>query len=177
MPLPAPASQGSLYEIDVSSLDGRVIRMDRYAGQVLLIVNVASRCGFTPQYEGLELLQRKFSERGFSVLGFPCNQFGGQEPGSAAEIQQFCSEQYHVTFPLFAKVDVNGDQAHPLYVFLKSRQRGFLGGSAIRWNFTKFLVDRQGNVRARFGSMTKPDAIEPHIETLLAGATRADNEQ
>ena len=168
MPLSASTSPDNLYAIDVTTLDGRVVRMDRFNGQVLLIVNVASRCGFTPQYEGLELLHRKFSDRGFSVLGFPCNQFGAQEPGSAAQIQQFCSEQYHVTFPLFAKVDVNGDHAAPLYVFLKSRQRGFLGGTAIRWNFTKFLVDRQGNVCARFGSMTKPDAIEPQIEALLA---------
>jgi glutathione peroxidase len=167
MPLSASTSQGSLYGIDVGTLDGRVIRLDHYKGSVLLIVNVASRCGFTPQYEGLELLHRKFRDRGFAVLGFPCNQFGGQEPGSAAEIQQFCSEQYHVTFPLFAKIDVNGEHAHPLYTFLKSRQRGFLGGGTIRWNFTKFLIDRQGEVCARFGSMTKPDAIESHIERLL----------
>lgn len=167
MPLSASTSQASLYAIDVTMADGSVVRMDRFKGQVLLIVNVASRCGFTPQYEGLELLQRKFGERGFSVLGFPCNQFGAQEPGTAAEIQRFCSEQYHVTFPLFAKIDVNGGHAAPLYVFLKSHQRGFLGGTTIRWNFTKFLVDRSGQVRARFGSITRPDAIEPHIEALL----------
>ena len=161
-------AQASLYAIDVTTLDGQVVRMDRFKDQALLIVNVASRCGFTPQYEGLELLHQKFHDRGFSVLGFPCNQFGAQEPGSDAEIRGFCSEQYHVTFPLFAKVDVNGEHAHPLYVFLKSRQRGFLGGSAIRWNFTKFLVDRHGDVRSRFGSMTKPDAIESQIEALLA---------
>lgn len=167
MPLSTSTSPGSLYTFDVATLDGDVMRMDRFKDQVLLIVNVASRCGFTPQYEGLELLHRKFHDRGFSVLGFPCNQFGAQEPGSPAEIRQFCSEQYHVTFPLFARVDVNGEHAHPLYVFLKSRQRGFLGASAIRWNFTKFLIDRQGSVVSRFGSMTKPEAIEPQIEALL----------
>ena len=163
----ASTSAHSVYEIDVTTLDGRSIRMDAFKGQVLLIVNVASRCGFTPQYEGLEALYRRFKDRGFSVLGFPCNQFGAQEPGTASEIQQFCAKQYHVTFPLFSKIDVNGSNAHPLFVFLKSRQRGFLGGKAIRWNFTKFLVDRQGEVVARFGSRTIPAAIEPQIADLL----------
>ena len=167
MAIAAGAAQGSLYDIGVTTLDGRPISMDRFKGQVLLIVNVASRCGFTPQYEGLEALQKKFSDRGFSVLGFPCNQFGSQEPGTSGEILQFCTEQYHVTFPLFAKIDVNGADAHPLFVFLKSRQKGFLGGRTIRWNFTKFLVDRHGEVVARFGSTTKPGAIEPRVIELL----------
>ena len=167
MTVAASATPGSLYEIGVSTLDGQPIGMDRFKGQVLLIVNVASRCGFTPQYEGLEALHRKFADRGFSVLGFPCNQFGAQEPGTSEEIQQFCTEQYHVTFPLFAKIDVNGAHAHPLFVFLKSRQRGFLGSRTIRWNFTKFLVDRHGEVAARFGSTTKPGAIEPRVIELI----------
>jgi glutathione peroxidase len=161
------ATHTSLYDIDVTTLDGQSIRMDRFADRVLLIVNVASRCGFTPQYEGLEALHRKFTDRGFLVLGFPCNQFGAQEPGTSAEIQQFCSGQYHVTFPLFQKIDVNGENAHPLFEFLKSRQRGFLGVRAIRWNFTKFLVDRHGEVVERFGSATKPSAIEPRVNALL----------
>ena len=164
---PASETVRSLYEIGVETIDGQHVRMDRFQNQVLLIVNVASRCGFTPQYEGLEALHRKYKDRGFLVLGFPCNQFGAQEPGSPAEIQQFCTEQYHVTFPLFAKIDVNGANAHPLFEFLKSRQRGMLGGRAIRWNFTKFLIDRNGEVVARFGSTTKPAAIEPRIVELL----------
>ena len=164
----AMTEQGSLYEIGGTALDGRQIKLDQFKGQVLLIVNVASRCGFTPQYEGLEALHRKFNGRGFSVLGFPCNQFGAQEPGTAADIQQFCTEQYHVTFPLFAKIDVNGASAHPLFVFLKSRRRGLLGSQSIRWNFTKFLVNREGEVVDRFGSTTKPSAIEPRVEELLA---------
>jgi len=168
MAVAARAAQGSLYEIGVTTLGGEPISLARFKGQVLLIVNVASQCGFTPQYEGLEVLQKKFSDRGFTVLGFPCNQFGSQEPGTGAEIQQFCTEQYHVTFPLFAKIDVNGANAHPLFVFLKSRQRGFLGGGTIRWNFTKFLIDRHGEVVARFGSTTKPAAIEPRVAELLA---------
>lgn len=162
-----PASHDTLYKIDVTTLDGETIRLDRFKDQVLLIVNVASRCGFTPQYEGLEALYRKHQDRGLVVLGFPCNQFGAQEPGTAVDIQNFCSEQYHVTFPLFAKVDVNGPNAHPLYVFLKSRQKGFLGSSSIRWNFTKFLVDRRGEVVKRYGSMTKPEAVEVDVVDLL----------
>jgi len=163
----ASTKQVSLYEIGVKTIDGRQILMDQFKGRVLLIVNVASRCGFTPQYDGLEAIYRKFNDRGFSVLGFPCNQFGAQEPGTAADIQQFCTEQYHVTFPLFEKVDVNGTNAHPLFVFLKSRQRGLLGTQSIRWNFTKFLVNRDGEVIDRFGSTTKPAAIEPLVVELL----------
>jgi glutathione peroxidase len=162
-----PATRSGLYEIDVTSIDGQTVRMDRFTGQVLLIVNVASRCGFTPQYEGLDALYRTHKDRGFVVLGFPCNQFGGQEPGTAEEIQQFCSEQYRVSFPLFAKIEVNGPNTHPLYVFLKSQQRGFLGSRAIRWNFTKFLIDRSGAVVKRFGSVTKPEAIASDVVRLL----------
>ena len=159
---------GDLYEIAVTSWDEQPMRLDRFRGQVLLIVNVASQCGFTPQYAGLEALYRKYQDRGFAVLGFPCNQFGRQEPGRASAIHEFCRESYDVTFPLFAKVDVNGDHAHPLFVFLKSQKSGLLGSSEIKWNFTKFLVDRSGAVVARFGSTSTPESIEPHIVALLA---------
>jgi len=148
-------------------LDGQPTRIDRFRGQVLLIVNVASRCGFTPQYEGLEALYRRYRDRGFSVLGFPCNQFGRQEPGDNAAIQEFCREKYAVTFPVFEKVDVNGPRAHPLFVFLKSERPGWLGLQAIRWNFTKFLVDRQGRVVARFPPTSTPASLEARIATLI----------
>ncbi|MDU1668067.1 MAG: glutathione peroxidase, partial [Bradyrhizobium sp.] len=138
----------------------------RFAGQVLLIVNTASACGFTPQYRGLEALHRAYADRGFAVLGFPCNQFGAQEPGTAEEIGAFCSTKYDVTFPLFAKIDVNGAEAHPLYKFLKGEKTGLLG-SAIKWNFTKFLVDRQGNVVSRHAPTTTPEALKKEIEALL----------
>jgi glutathione peroxidase len=167
MPHVSERAPASLHDIDVTMPGGEIVSMSRFAGQVLLIVNVASRCGFTPQYAGLEALYRKYRDRGFVVLGFPCNQFGKQEPGSDAEIQEFCSSTYGVTFPLFAKVDVNGGGAHPLFVFLKARQRGLLGASAIKWNFTKFLVDRAGTVTARFAPSTAPDAIERHVAALL----------
>ena len=157
----------SLYGIDVPLPGGGVAPMVRFAGQILLIVNVASRCGFTPQYRGLEHLYRKYKDRGLAVLGFPCNQFGMQEPGGDAEILEFCSSTYGVTFPLFAKIEVNGEHAHPLFVFLKSQQRGLFGASAIKWNFTKFLVDRAGTVTARFGPSASPDSIERHIIALL----------
>jgi glutathione peroxidase len=157
----------SLYDIDVTSWDGEALRMDRFQGQVLLIVNVASRCGFTPQYAGLEALYRKHKDRGFEVLGFPCNQFGRQEPGSDEEIRDFCSATYGITFPLFAKIDVNGHRTHPLFVFLKSQQKGLLGARAIKWNFTKFLVDRAGRVTARFSPATAPAAIDRHMVALL----------
>ncbi|MDU0961208.1 MAG: glutathione peroxidase, partial [Bradyrhizobium sp.] len=138
----------------------------RFAGQVLLIINTASACGFTPQYRGLEALHRAYADRGFAVLGFPCNQFGAQEPGTAEEIGAFCSTKYDVTFPLFAKIDVNGAEAHPLYKFLKGEKTGLLG-SAIKWNFTKFLVDRQGNVVSRHAPTTTPEALKKEIEALL----------
>jgi glutathione peroxidase len=163
----ADSASSSLYDIDATSAGGEVMRMDRFRGQVLLVVNVASRCGFTPQYAALEALYRKYKDRGFVVLGFPCNQFGAQEPGSEADILGFCTSTYGVTFPLFAKVDVNGKAAHPLFVLLKSQQSGLLGASVIKWNFTKFLVDRNGRVTARFSPATKPAAIEPHIVRLL----------
>ena len=146
--------------------------MDRFRGQVLLIVNVASECGMTPQYAGLETLYRKYQSHGFSVVGFPCNQFGGQEPGTNAEIAAFCSEKYDVSFPMFSKVNVNGDDAHPLFEFLKTQQRGLLGTTAIKWNFTKFLVDRNGKVVARFGPTDTPAQIEPAIERLTSPDAR-----
>jgi glutathione peroxidase len=161
------SSVGELFEIDATLWDGQPIRLDRYRGKVLLVVNVASQCGFTPQYAGLEALYRKYEERGFAVLGFPCNQFGRQEPGSEREIYDFCTENYQVTFPLFAKIDVNGPGTHPLFAFLKSQKSGLLGTGAIKWNFTKFLIDRSGQVVFRFGPRSAPDAIEPHVVRLL----------
>ncbi len=156
----------ALYDFTANSLAGDEVPLRRFEGQVLLIVNTASKCGFTPQYRGLEELHRDFSPRGFAVLGFPCNQFGGQEPGSANEIQAFCSTQYDVTFPLFEKIDVNGANAHPLYEYLKRQQSGLLG-SSIKWNFTKFLVDRAGQVVARYAPTARPDGLRREIETLL----------
>ena len=158
----------SLYDIEVTNVDGHRERLDAYRGQVLLVVNVASRCGFTPQYAGLEELYRKYRERGFTVLGFPCDQFGQQEPGNEAEIKEFCRLTYEVTFPLFSKVEVNGPDAHPLFKYLKNARRGLLGTKAIKWNFTKFLVDRAGTVRRRFGPMVKPARIESHVQRLLS---------
>lgn len=147
-------------------LDGEEQPLKAYKGQVLLIVNTASACGFTPQYAQLEELQRALGPRGFSVLGFPCNQFGGQEPGTAQEIATFCSQKYDVTFPMFAKIDVNGDKALPLFDHLKTEKPGLLG-SSIKWNFTKFLVDRAGKVVARYSSTTAPGALIRDIEKLL----------
>ncbi|PWB80951.1 MAG: glutathione peroxidase [Methylocystaceae bacterium] len=157
-----------IYDFDIRAIDGANQRLGDYAGKALLIVNVASRCGFTPQYEGLEALYRKYRDKGLVVLGFPCNQFGHQEPGDEAEIKSFCSTNYDVTFPLFAKIDVNGDDAHPLFRHLKQKAPGALGTEAIKWNFTKFLVDRQGNVVKRYGSVDTPASIETDIEALLA---------
>ena len=157
----------SEFDFSARGLDGTETPLERHRGQVLLIVNVASRCGFTPQYAGLEALYRKFRDRGFAVLGFPCNQFGAQEPGTAAEIGSFCSSTYDVTFPMFAKIDVNGDAAHPLYQYLKDEKPGLLGTEAIKWNFTKFLVGRDGKVVRRFAPNVKPEDIEPHIAALL----------
>ena len=155
-----------IYDFTAQSLAGEEVQLQRFEGQVLLIVNTASACGFTPQYRGLEALQREYGPRGFSVLGFPCNQFGGQEPGDARQIEQFCSSQYDVTFPLFAKIDVNGSKAHPLYTYLKSEKSGLLG-SSIKWNFTKFLVDRSGKVAGRFAPTVRPDGLKKEIEALL----------
>jgi glutathione peroxidase len=155
-----------IYGFTATSLAGEEVGLRRFEGQVLLIVNTASKCGFTPQYRGLEDLHRDLSPRGFAVLGFPCNQFGAQEPGEASEIQSFCSTNYDVTFPLFAKIDVNGANAHPLYEYLKRQQSGLLG-SSIKWNFTKFLVDRSGKVVARYAPTARPEALRQKIETLL----------
>lgn len=157
----------SIFDFSAPLLDGHLIGLDRFRGQVLLVVNTASQCGFTPQYAGLEALYRAYKERGFQVLGFPCNQFGGQEPGSAAQIGAFCEQNYGVSFPVFAKIDVNGPQTHPLYAFLKQQKRGWLGTRAIKWNFTKFLIDRAGTVVARYGSSTRPEALAGAIERLL----------
>ncbi len=157
----------SLYDFSAETLDGQPAPLAGHKGEVLLIVNTASKCGFTPQYEGLEALYRKHKDKGFVVLGFPCNQFGAQEPGDAAEIANFCSLTYDVSFPMMAKIDVNGPKAHPLYAFLKHEQKGILGSEGIKWNFTKFLVDRQGKVVRRFAPTDKPESLEAAVEALL----------
>lgn len=154
-------------DLTVRAADGGDVALSDYAGQVLLIVNTASKCGFTPQYEGLEALHRRFAGRGFEVLAFPCNQFGAQEPGDAAEIASFCSLTYDVTFPVFAKVDVNGQDAAPIFQHLKKAQKGVLGTEAIKWNFTKFLVNRDGEVVERYAPTTKPEDLVRDIEGLL----------
>ena len=156
-----------LYDIDLTAIDGTPRSLGEWRSQVLLIVNVASRCGYTPQYRGLEELYRRHRDRGFAVLGFPCDQFGHQEPGDEAEIERFCSLTYDVTFPLFAKVEVNGPGAHPLYRHLKSARKGLLGSEAIKWNFTKFLVDRDGTVVRRYGPKDTPKQIENDLLPLL----------
>jgi len=156
-----------IYEFGVTTLEGKRRSLVEYRGQILLIVNVASRCGFTPQYAGLEALYRQHKDRGFAVLGFPCDQFGHQEPGDEAEIRQFCSEKYDVTFPLFAKIEVNGAGADPLWVYLKKARPGLLGSSAIKWNFTKFLVARDGEVLRRYAPRDTPEQIGRDLEPLL----------
>ncbi|QXP82835.1 glutathione peroxidase [Methylococcus sp. Mc7] len=161
----------NIYDFEVRSLEGETVRLDSYRGKVLLIVNVASRCGFTPQYDGLEALYRRHRDAGLVILGFPCNQFGAQEPGSEAEIRRFCSSRYEVSFPLFAKIEVNGDHAHPLYAYLKSAQPGLLGSEAVKWNFTKFLVDRNGEVVRRYAPTATPERIEPDLLPLLAAGS------
>jgi glutathione peroxidase len=155
-----------IHDFTATSLAGEEIALKRYEGQVLLIVNTASACGFTPQYRGLEALHRSLAPRGFAVLGFPCNQFGGQEPGDAAAIEQFCAGNYAVSFPMFAKVEVNGANAHPLYRYLKNAKSGLLGAS-IKWNFTKFLIDRAGRVVARHAPTARPEGLTKEIEALL----------
>ena len=157
----------TVHDFHARTIDGREASLAEHAGQVLLIVNVASKCGFTPQYAGLEALYRKLGDRGFRVLGFPCDQFGHQEPGSEAEISQFCSLNYGVSFPMFAKVEVNGEATHPLFRHLKSEARGLLGTEAIKWNFTKFLVDQQGRVVTRYAPQDKPEDIEKDVVALL----------
>jgi glutathione peroxidase len=164
---PMNDSARSIYEFSAPLPDGRTTSLEQFRGQALLIVNTASQCGFTPQFADLEQLYRTYHERGFAVLGFPCNQFGAQEPGSEAEIGAYCQKNFGVSFPLFAKIEVNGPQAHPLYRFLKDAKRGFLGSGAIKWNFTKFLVDRQGRVVGRWASATSPATLSAKIESLL----------
>ena len=156
-----------IYDMEVTTIDGKQINLSLYQGKVILIVNLASQCGFTGQYDGLEKLNRKYVDQGLVILGFPCNQFGNQEPGSEEEIMNFCRLNYGVTFPMFAKIDVNGPNTHPLYTLLKNERPGFLGSSAIKWNFTKFLVDRDGNVVERYSPSTKPSEIEDKITSLL----------
>jgi glutathione peroxidase len=155
-----------IYDFSARSLAGEQVALKRFEGQVLLIVNTASACGFTPQYKGLEELHQKLSPRGFAVLGFPCNQFGNQEPGDASQIEQFCAGNYAITFPMFAKIDVNGAHAHPLFKYLKNEKFGLLGPS-IKWNFTKFLVDRSGRVVARHAPTARPEGLRREIEALL----------
>jgi len=157
----------SVHDFSARTIDGSEQSLAAYRGKVLLIVNVASRCGFTPQYAGLEALQREYGAQGFAVLGFPCDQFGHQEPGDEQEIREFCSLNYDVTFPMFAKIEVNGDGAHPLYRYVKKAAPGLLGSEAIKWNFTKFLVDGAGNVVRRYGSADKPESIGKDIARLL----------
>lgn len=157
----------AITDIPVTRPGGEETTLADHAGEVLLIVNTASKCGFTPQYAGLEALHRKYKDRGFSILAFPCNQFGAQEPGDAAEIANFCSLTYDVTFPVYAKIDVNGENAAPLFEALKKAAPGVLGSKGIKWNFTKFLVDRSGQKVERFAPTTSPDAIGPEIEKLL----------
>jgi glutathione peroxidase len=157
----------NVFDFQATSLDGKPVDLARYRGKVLLIVNTASKCGFTPQYQGLETLYRELHPRGLEVLGFPCNQFGSQEPGSEAEIGAFCEKNYGVHFPMFAKVDVNGDAAHPLWKYLKNAAPGVLGTEGIKWNFTKFLVGRDGTVLHRYAPQTKPEDIASDIEKAL----------
>jgi glutathione peroxidase len=165
--------QGTVYEfsapLPAEAADGLPVCLERFRGQVLLIVNTASQCGYTPQYAGLEQLYQAYKDRGFCVLGFPCNQFGGQEPGSAAEIASFCERNYGVSFPMFAKIEVNGPHAHPLYQFLKKAKPGIFGTERIKWNFTKFLIDRHGGVVRRYAPATKPKALAAAVEQLLDG--------
>lgn len=157
----------SIYEFSAETLDGKPAPLAAYADKVVLIVNTASKCGFTGQYAGLEALYRKYRDRGLVVLGFPCNQFGAQEPGDAAEIASFCSLTYDVDFPMMRKIDVNGSAAHPLYAYLKKAKKGVLGTEGVKWNFTKFLIDRSGKVVDRFAPTVEPKALEGAIERLL----------
>lgn len=158
----------SIYDFSARSIHGDTVDLRHFAGKVLLLVNVASECGFTPQYAGLQALHERYDAQGFAVLGFPCNQFGAQEPESAQAISRFCTEKYAITFPMFDKVDVNGPDAIPLYRWLKAQKSGILGSSSIKWNFTKFLVGRDGKVLSRYGPTTKPEALAKAIEAALA---------
>ena len=158
----------SIYDFSVKNIRGETVKMSKYKGKPLLIVNTASQCGFTPQYKGLEALYKKYSDRGFAVLGFPSNQFGQQEPGPDTEIAEFCEMNFGVTFPMFSKVDVNGPTAHPLYKYLTSEKKGLLGSEGIKWNFTKFLIGKNGAVIDRYAPTTKPEELEKDIERALA---------
>ncbi len=157
----------SVYDFTARALDGAEVSLERFRGQALLIVNTASKCGYTGQYAALEALHREYADKPFEVLGFPCNQFGNQEPGLAAEIAAFCATRFDVSFPMFDKVEVNGPGRHPLYAWLAEQKRGFLGSKSIKWNFTKFLVDREGSVVARYSPQTEPSAIKADIEKLI----------
>jgi glutathione peroxidase len=157
----------TVHEFEARSLEGKPVSLRDYDGKVMLIVNTASKCGFTPQYEGLEAIYKRYRDRGLVILGFPCNQFGEQEPGSADEIGAFCQKNYGVSFPMFEKIDVNGDNAHPLYRWLKKSAPGLLGSERIKWNFTKFLLDRKGAVVERYAPVTKPEDLAQDIEKLL----------
>ena len=157
----------SIYDFSVEDITGKEVKLDKYRGKAMLIVNTASKCGFTPQYKGLEELYEKLHGKGLEILGFPCNQFGGQEPGTDTEIAQFCELNYGVSFPMFAKVDVNGADASPLFKYLKAEAPGMLGSEMVKWNFTKFLVDREGKVMARFAPKDTPEAIAGDIEKVL----------
>lgn len=160
-------SDAKVYDFGVKTIDGKETTLAPYKGKVMLIVNVASKCGLTPQYEGLENLYAKYHDLGLEVLGFPCNQFGEQEPGTESEIKTFCDLTYKIKFPMFSKVDVNGPATHPLYEYLKKEEKGILGSESIKWNFTKFLVARNGEVLKRFAPTTTPDALAPEIEKAL----------
>lgn len=157
----------SIYEFSATNIRGQEVPLSEYQDKVLLIVNTASKCGFTPQFEGLENLHKALEGKGLTVLGFPCNQFGSQDPGADGQIEEFCQLNYGVSFPMFSKVDVNGGDTHPLFTYLKHEARGVLGSKAIKWNFTKFLVNRQGEVVKRYGSNDKPESIQADIEKLL----------
>lgn len=159
-------SNTGFYGLEATSLQGKPVKMEDYKGKVVMVVNTASKCGFTPQYEGLEKLYSKYKDDGLVILGFPCNQFGAQEPGGADDIQEFCQVNYGVSFPIMEKVDVNGDNTHPVFKYLKGKLGGFLG-SRIKWNFTKFVIDKDGKPVERFAPITKPEAIEPTIKKLL----------
>jgi glutathione peroxidase len=157
----------NIYAITVKDMHEKEVTLNEFRGKVLLIVNTATGCGFTPQYKGLQELYAAYQKKGFEILDFPCNQFGHQAPGTEVEIDNFCTSEYHTTFPRFSKIDVNGDSESPLYTFLKNQQKGILGSKNIKWNFTKFLIDKMGNVVKRFGPDKKPEAIEPDIINLL----------
>jgi glutathione peroxidase len=157
----------TIYDFSAKTIDGGDQTLEAYRNKTVLVVNVASKCGFTPQYKGLEEMYEKFSDKGLVVLGFPCDQFGHQEPGDEAEIRNFCSLTYDVKFPMFAKIDVNGDNAHPLYKYLKAEAKGLLGSESIKWNFTKFLIDKNGHVVKRYAPLDKPAAIEKDIAPIL----------